>query len=67
MGVIIMPRITPRETLPVSRLMYSLFIILWSFSGLRTSILLNKGLILYPMLMWAAKAVPPSFILGLLF
>ena len=39
------------------------FIIFWSFSGLRTSILLNKCLILYPMFMWTAKAVPPSFIL----
>ena len=43
-----MPRITPRETLPVSRLIIFIIIIFWSLSGLRTSILLNKCLIFYP-------------------
>ena len=41
--------------------------IIWSLSGLRTSILLNKCLIFYPMFIRAAKEVPPSFILKTMF
>ena len=57
-----MPRITPRETLPVSRLI--VFIIYYLVVPSRTQNLyfLNKCLVFF---MWAAKTVPSSFILGL--
>ena len=57
-----MPRITPRETLPVSRLIYIYHYYLVVPSRTQNLYLLNKCLIIF---MWAAKAVPPSFIPGI--
>ena len=57
-----MPRITPRETLPVSRTDYSIIYYLVVPSRTQNLYLLNKCLIIF---MWAAKAVLPSFTPGI--
>ena len=45
---ILMPRITPREMAPVSKLMfYSSIMIIWSLSGLRIPLYTNKYLYYY--------------------
>ena len=53
-----MPRITPREIAPVSKLIfYSSIMIIWSLSGLRISLYPNKYFVLHRVLLWGISVL----------